>query len=149
MSQTAVLYKVLEVKEQEKQQAQINRVRAVDEFEKVAHQLYQQLKEKEVAEERYIEKMQDQFTIDKMKAQSLYINNLSSRIVMLQQHVQNARQKMEKAQEMLNEAHIEVKKIEKMIDIRETEKAEEERIIENALMDEMSMRQYNKQVQNG
>jgi len=149
MSQTAVLYKVLEVKEQEKQEAQINRVRAVDEFEKVAHQLYQQLKEKEVAEERYIEKMQDQFTIDKMKAQSLYINNLSSRIVMLQQHVQNARQKMEKAQEMLNEAHIEVKKIEKMIDIRETEKAEEERIIENALMDEMSMRQYNKQVQNG
>lgn len=149
MSQTAVLYKVLEVKEQEKQEAQINRVRAVDEFEKVAHQLYQQLKEKEVAEERYIEKMQDQFTIDKMKAQSLYINNLSSRIVMLQQHVQNARQKMEKAQEMLNEAHIEVKKIEKMINIREKEKAEEERIIENALMDEMSMRQYNKQVQNG
>ena len=149
MSQTAVLYKVLEVKEQEKQEAQINRVRAVDEFEKVAHQLYQQLKEKEVAEERYIEKMQDQFTIDKMKAQSLYINNLSSRIVMLQQHVQKARRKMEKAQEMLNEAHIEVKKIEKMIDIRETEKAEEERIIENALMDEMSMRQYNKQVQNG
>src|SRR5690625_917032 len=149
MSQTAVLYKVLEVKEQEKQQAQINRVRAVDEFEKVAHQLYQQLKEKEVAEERYIEKIQDQFTIDKMKAQSLYINNLSSRIVMLQQHVQKARQKMEKAQEMLNEAHIEVKKIEKMSNIREKEKAEEERIIENALMDEMSMRQYNKQVQNG
>src|SRR5690625_7069952 len=103
MSQTAVLYKVLEVKEQEKQQAQINRVRAVDEFEKVAHQLYQQLKEKEVAEERYIEKMQDQFTIDKMKAQSLYINNLSSRIVMLQQHVQKARRSEDTR---LNSSHV-------------------------------------------
>lgn len=145
MARTASLYKVLEVREQEKDQAQLNRVQAVEQFEQIAQQLYEQLKAKETAEERLANKMKEAFTIDKMIVQSRYIDNLSNKIITLQHHVQQARVKMEQAQELLNEAHIEVKKIEKMIEIREAELAEERELAEAALMDEMSMRQYNKQ----
>jgi|SRR5690625_1283394 len=148
MAETAVLYKVLQVKEQEKNEAQIERVQAVEQFEKVANQLYDQLKKKETAQKQLDQKMREQFTMEIMKEQSRYINNLSSKIVTLQHHVQQARRKMEDTQEMLNKAFIEVKKIEKMIDIREQEKIAEEEMLEAALMDEMSLRQYNKQAQN-
>lgn len=148
MSETAVLYKVLEVKEQEKDEAQLERVKAVEQFEKVANQLYEQLKEKENAEEDLNVKMKDSFTIDKMINQTRYINNLASRIVTLQYHVQQARNKLETAQELLNEAHIEVKKIEKMIELRENELAAEARVVEASLMDEISIRQYYKHTQN-
>jgi len=149
MSETAVLYKVLEVKEQEKQEAQLERVKAVEIFEKIANQLYEQLKEKEDAEEHLNVEMQETFTIEKMINQTQYINNLANKIINLQFHVQQARSKMEIAQDQLNEAHIEVKKIEKMIEIREGELEAEARTVEATLMDEMSIRQYNKQIQNG
>ena|SRR5699024_4261272 len=149
MSETAVLYKVLEVKEQEKQEAQLERVKAVEKFEQVANQLYEQLKEKEDAENYLNIEMQTTFTIDKMIKQTQYINNLASEIVNLQYYVQQARSKMEIAQEQLNEAHIEVKKIEKMIVLREDELEAEARTVEATLMDEMSIRQYYKQIQNG
>lgn len=147
MAQTTSLYKVLEVREQEKNQAQLNRMKAVEQFEKIAQQLYEQLKAKETAEERLENKMKQAFTIDKMIVQSRYIANLGNKIISLQQHVQHARKKMEQAQELLNEAHIEVKKIEKMIELREAELAGEAELAEAASMDEMSIRQYYKQFQ--
>lgn len=149
MSETAVLYKVLEVKEQEKQEAQLERVKAVEKFEHIANQLYEQLKEKEDAEEHLNVEMKATFTIDKMINQTQYINNLANKIINLQFHVQQARNKMETAQDQLNEAHIEVKKIEKMIEIREDALEAEARTLEATMMDEMSIKQYNKQIQNG
>lgn len=148
MSETAVLYKVLEVKEQEKEEAQLRRIKAVEKFEEVANQLYEQLLKKENAEEHLNLKMKDTFTIDKMIAQTRYINNLAKKVMTLQSYVQQARTRMDTAQEQLNEAHIEVKKIEKMIEIREKELEAETRLVEANLMDEMSIRQYNKQSQN-
>lgn len=149
MSETAVLYKVLEVKEQEKQEAELERVKAVEKFEHIANQLYEQLKEKEDAEEHLNVEMKATFTIDKMINQTQYINNLANKIINLQFHVQQARSKMETAQDQLNEAHIEVKKIEKMIEIREDALEAEARTVEATMMDEMSIKQYNKQIQNG
>ncbi|HLR73408.1 MAG TPA: flagellar export protein FliJ [Pseudogracilibacillus sp.] len=149
MSETAVLYKVLEVKEQEKQEAQLERVKAVEKFEHIANQLYEQLKEKEDAEEHLNVEMKATFTIDKMINQTQYINILANKIINLQFHVQQARNKMETAQDQLNEAHIEVKKIEKMIEIREDALEAEARTVEATMMDEMSIKQYNKQIQNG
>ena len=149
MSETTVLYKVLEVKEQEKQEAQLERVKAVEKFEHIANQLYEQLKEKEDAEEHLNVEMKATFTIDKMINQTQYINILANKIINLQFHVQQARSKMETAQDQLNEAHIEVKKIEKMIEIREEALEAEARTVEASIMDEMSIKQYNKQIQNG
>src|SRR5699024_6961389 len=149
MSETAVLYKVLEVKEQEKQEAQLERVKAVEKFEHIANQLYEQLKEKEDAEEHLNVEMKATFTNDKMINQTQYINILANKIINLQFHVQQARNKMETAQDQLNEAHIEVKKIEKMIEIREDALEAEARTVEATMMDEMSIKQYNKQIQNG
>lgn len=142
MGQTTALYKILHVKEQEKDQAQMNRIRAVEQFERVATELYEHLKTKEAAERTLSRLMSEQITIEKMKEQSLYIHNLSNQVISLQRHVQEARQTMENKQEMLNEAYIEVKKIEKMIAMREAEKQEEEKRVDAAMMDEISIRQY-------
>lgn len=144
MAQTAVLYKILHVKEQEKDQAQMAQLRAVEQFEHAATQLYKQLKEKEAAEQNLSSLMKEHMTIEKMKEQSLYINRLSNQIISLQRNVQVARQAMENKQTILNEAFIEVKKMEKMIDIREAEKRKEEKSLEAAMMDEISLRQYYK-----
>lgn len=144
MAQTAVLYKILHVKEQEKDQAQMAQLRAVEQFEHAATQLYKQLKEKEAAEQNLSSLMKEHMTIEKMKEQSLYINRLSNQIISLQRNVQGARQAMENKQTILNEAFIEVKKMEKMIDIREAEKRKEEKSLEAAMMDEISLRQYYK-----
>src|SRR5699024_11466689 len=89
------------------------------------------------------------FTFDKMINQTPYINILANKIINLQFHVQQARNKMETAQDKLNEAHIEVKKIEKMIEIRENALEAVARTVEATMMVEMSIIQYNKQNQHG
>src|SRR5699024_2601964 len=156
MSETTVLYKVVEVKEQEKQEAQLERGKAVEKVEHIANQLYEQLKEKEDAEEHLNVEMKETLTIDKVINKKKHINNikkyinkLTNKIINLQFHVQQARSKMETAQDQINEAHIEVKKIEKMIEIREDALEAEARTVEATMMDEMSIKQYNKQIQNG
>lgn len=142
MAQTARLYKILHVREQEKDQAQMNRMHAVEQFEHVATQLYEQLKEKEAAEQKLSRLMSGQITMEKMKEQSLYIQNLSNQLVSLQRRVQDARKTMENKQALLNDAHIEMKKIEKMIEIRETQKKQAAKRLDATMMDEISMRQF-------
>src|SRR5699024_5479878 len=96
MSETTVLYKVLEVKEQEKQEAQLERVKAVEKFEHIANQLYEQLKEKEDAEEHLNVEMKETFTIDKMINQTQYINNLTNKIINQQFHVRSEERRVGK-----------------------------------------------------
>lgn len=148
MAETAVLTKILHVREQEKKDAQIEQINASDKFEKVATELYTHLKTKEQAESNLEEFMQESSAINKIKEQSLYIQSLNKKIMALQLRVQQARKEMEEKQEILTYAHVEVKKIESMIEKREKEFLENEKKLENALMDEISIRQYNTQVQN-
>lgn len=148
MSDTAVLTKILNVREQEKKDAQLEQINARNYFEKVATELYQQLKTKEQAEVTLESYMQESSAINKIKEQSFYIQALNQKIISLQQRVQQARKEMENKQEILTEAHVEVKKIEKMIEQREKEFFAQEQKIEIALMDEISIRQFNTQAQN-
>lgn len=148
MSDTAVLTKILNVREQEKKDAQLEQINARNYFEKVATELYQQLKTKEQAEVTLESYMQESSAINKIKEQSFYIQALNQKIISLQQRVQQARKEMENKQEILTEAHVEVKKIEKMIEQREKEFFAQEQKIEMALMDEISIRQFNTQAQN-
>jgi flagellar FliJ protein len=64
------------------------------------------------------------------------------KINMLQREVQFARNQMEKKQVILNEAYIEVKKFESIIEKREKLEAEQEARMEKSFMDEISIHQY-------
>src|SRR5699024_6061565 len=65
----------------------------------------------------------------------------------LQNNVQKARIEMEQKQNALTEAHIEVKKIERLIALREQEQKELLKKQEMAFMDEISMLQFHNQRQ--
>src|SRR5690625_1377967 len=116
MTQTTVLHKILHVREQEKTDAQIEQSQAVDHFENVARDLYDFLKLREQAEKGLQTYIRSESTVNQIKEQALYIDSLNKKIAILQNHVQDARQKMELKQAKLTEAHQEVKKIEKMIE---------------------------------
>lgn len=92
--------------------------------------------------------MKESSAINYIKDQSQYIQLLNKKIMSLQLLVQEARQKMEIKQEELTEAHVEVKKIEKMIEKREEKMNIEEQKIEMMMMDEISIRQFTTQAQN-
>lgn len=146
MSNPAVLHKILSIREQEKNDAQIEQISARKYFEKVATQLYNTLKTKEEAEETLQNYMKTKAAIEKIKEQSIYIDSLNKSIVSLQAKVQQARQEMEYKQQVLTEAHIEMKKIEKMIERRLQKEKELEKKMELDKMNEISIRQYLAQV---
>lgn len=142
MSNIVVLNKVLSVRELEKNNAQKAHHRATEKFEVIATQLYNLLKKKENAEKQYGIWISDVAEIDKIKEQLTYIENLNRQISLIQQQVNKARTVMEQKQAKLTEAHVEVKKFEKVIEQRKKEREEKERKKEQLLMDEISVRQY-------
>src|SRR5699024_1560601 len=112
MADTAVLEKILHVKEKEKDAAQLDKTEAVNRFEEIASRLYEELKRKENAESELDVVMKAKATITMIKEQSRYISLMKEKINTLQNNVQKARIEMEQKQNALTEAHIEVKKIE-------------------------------------
>lgn len=142
MSNIAVLNKVLGVREIEKNDAQKEHHNAIEQFETVATELYKLLKRKESAEKQYEQSIGDVTEIEKIKEQLTYIDNLNRQITFVQQKVNEARSNMEEKQVKLTEAHIEVKKFEKVIENRRKEREEEELKQEQMFMDEISVRQY-------
>lgn len=142
MSKIKVFEKVLDVRESEKQTAQKEQLEAQSEFEKVATELYELLKNKELAEKKLHEVLTESSSIAEMKNMSFYIQSLVKKTPMLQKKVQLARRKMEEKQEDLTEAHVEVKKIEKMIENRRLAQKLEDDRVEKILMDEISIQQY-------
>lgn len=148
MSDTAVLLKLLHLRELEKEEAQRKQIEARDLFEDIATKLYRALKAKETAEDELRQSMQNKTPIVKIKAKSTYIETLKQKIVLLQSDVQKARKNLQIAEENLTEAHVEMKKIEKMIEHREQRRRENEKKLEMKQMDEISLQQYMLHVQN-
>lgn len=142
MANTAMLHKLLHIREQEKKEAQRKRLEAVNQFEQVATQLYEALKSKESAEKELQSNIQVTATINEIKDQSTYIEALTQQIIDLQRRVDLARQELNKKDEKLTEAHVEVKKIEKMIERRLQKQKELEKKREQNEMNEISIRQY-------
>lgn len=139
---TVALNKVLNVREREKDDAQKAYNLAIKSFEDVATHLYTLLRKKEEAEEIYESSFREPTPIDKIKQQVAYIENLSQKIVVLQQQVQKARSEMAHQRGMLTAAHVEVKKFEKIIETRLKTEEELERKQEEAFLDEVSIQQY-------
>lgn len=148
MERIRKLNKVLNVREKEENDAQIAHYQSVSIFEKIANELYERLKEKENAETIY-EKMLQTFTpIYEINNQFEYIEYLKQEIIRLQRELHYARKEMDRKQGKLKEAHIEVKKIEKMIHHRIDLKKEEDQKQEQQFLDEIGQQNYFKKTMN-
>lgn len=142
MGQIQTLEKILHIRENEKESAQKAHHQSIEVFEKVATELYELLKKKEAAEEDYESSLNSTTTIISIKQQSRYIEQLNRKIMQLQREVNRARNKMNQKHEALTNAHIEVKKFEKIIERRINQRRFEQQKQENAMMDEISIQQY-------
>ncbi|MGY0691559.1 flagellar export protein FliJ [Virgibacillus sp. FSP13] len=142
MAETMALSKILHVREQEKNDAHKAYRNSMELFEEIATKLYTLLRKKEAAEESYESYLQQTTPIDQLKEQVRYIEILNKQIVTLQHSVQQARNEMETNQEKLTSAHVEVKKFEKIIELRQKEQAENIQKQEKQLMDQISIQQF-------
>ncbi|MEN2766448.1 flagellar export protein FliJ [Ornithinibacillus xuwenensis] len=142
MAGTIALSKILDIREQEKKDAQLAYHQSVDSFEQVATKLFNILKRKEMAEEAYDEALKESMHLDYIQDQLMYIETLNKKILELQGQVQQARTTMESKQVKLSNAHVETKKFEKIIEFRINEESDARKRAEDSLMDEISIQQY-------
>lgn len=142
MAETKSFVKILHVREREKMNAQKAYRQSKDFFEEIATKFFHLLKTKEKAEASYDELIQHSTTLEKVKTQAAYIENLNSQIVRLQHEVDQARNEMDSMQAMLTDAHVEVKKFQHIIDSRNNAEAEKEKQLERNRMDAISLKQY-------
>lgn len=130
------------MKETEKNNAHKVHTEAVNNFEKIATEMYKSLKKKEATEEKLQQLINSEAKITLIRSQSEYIQSISSHIEQLQIKVQNARKQMEEKQNLLTKAHIEVKKMETIINNRKEEKETMAKKVDMNLMDEMALQQF-------
>lgn len=142
MAETIALSKILRIREKEKMDAEKSYQQSMAFFENIATRMYTLLKRKETAESSFERGMQDIIPIEKIKEQVAYIEELNKQIINLQAEVNKARNEMDVKQGKLTDAHIEVKKFEKMIAHRKQVKKEELQKYENEAMNEISIQQY-------
>src|SRR5690554_6023825 len=142
LAETKSFVKILHVREREKMNAQKAYRQSKDFFEEIATKFFHLLKTKEKAEASYDELIQHSTTLEKVKTQAAYIENLNSQIVRLQHEVDQARNEMDSMQAMLTDAHVEVKKFQHIIDSRNNAEAEKEKQLERNRMDAISLKQY-------
>jgi flagellar FliJ protein len=142
MEQTASLSKILNIREKEKKDAQLEHHQSMEYFEKIAKRLYTLLSRKEEAEESKHQTLRKPTSIDKIREQTAYIEILNKQIIALQEEVNTARKVMEDKQLQLTDAHVEVKKFEKIIEFRKHEQLLVAHRAEQIMMDEISTQQY-------
>ncbi|HLS35081.1 MAG TPA: flagellar export protein FliJ [Bacillota bacterium] len=142
MNHIHTLSKLLHIHEREKNEAQVKHSQSVDAFESLAESLYELLVKKERLEEELSLSNKKRISIGEIQSKQSYLENLTNQIIVLQKDVSLARETMEKDREALTEAHIEMKKIEKMIEFRQEKIKEKIKREESNFMDEISIQQY-------
>lgn len=142
MESIETLIKLHQIRDNEKQEAQIAHANSVESFEELAEKLLSLLRKKEKLEEELSLKDSQATTIGEIQGKSSYLDRLIQQALLLQKEVNCARDDMEEAREDLREAHIEARKIEKLIEMRKSEKQSELNKAENILMDEISIQQF-------
>ncbi|MFD1414596.1 flagellar export protein FliJ [Oceanobacillus jeddahense] len=147
MAKISSLTKIRDMHDNEKQVAQKAYAESQETFEKIAKELYNLLKKKEIAESSFENAIQASTSIEKIKEQSAYIEKLTNQIQTVQLLVQRARNDMNTKQTKLSEAYIEYKKYDKMIDLKKEKAQAIVKKQEASFMDEMSMQQFLRQNQ--
>lgn len=134
--------KILDVKENEKDQARMDYEQSRQEFEKVATKLYDLLKNKEDLINQQEKQMQEGISIFELKQHQYYLETLEKSISIWQLKVIEARNKMNIMEARLKDLNIEVKKYEKMKEKDFLQHMEEVKQDEMIKMDEMSIQMY-------
>lgn len=142
MSFQFTLQKILEVKENEKLKAEKEFSQATRQFEEVATKLYELLKKKEDHENDYYTRMERGIHIFQIQQSHTLLAQLQRKINEVQYYTQKARDNMNRKQEVLVEKSIELKKYVKMKEIKYEHYIEEQKRLENILMDEISVQQF-------
>ncbi|VEF48402.1 flagellar export protein FliJ [Bacillus freudenreichii] len=107
---------ILTLKEREKEETLTLYDESVRQFESAAKKLYDLLKKKEVLEQFQSDKLETGYSIQKIRHNQLFINNLEETIDFWQKKVMATRNEMRYWEGKLLESNIEVKKYEKMKD---------------------------------
>lgn len=107
---------ILTLKETEKEETLTLYEESIRQFEDAAKKLYDLLKKKEVLEQFQLEKLETGFSIQKIRHNQLFIDNLEETIDYWQKKVMATRNEMRHWEGKLLESNIEVKKYEKMKD---------------------------------
>ncbi|SDB88648.1 flagellar FliJ protein [Pelagirhabdus alkalitolerans] len=134
--------KILDHQEREKNIAHKDYQHSVEEFETVAEQLYQLLQKKEQVEQEYNYYLKSSGTVTTLATHYAFIEQIKKKIDNVQVEVNKKRSIMDRKQQKLTKAHIEVKKFEKIIDHKIEHEHEKLKYHENKEMDEISSRQY-------
>ncbi len=114
----------------------------MENFERVATDMYEAFKMKENEEETLQQLIQSKKKITSIRQQSTYIQSINARIDKLQGKVQDARMHMEMKRETLTKAHIEMKKMETIISNRKEKQIALEKKMDMNMMDEIALQQY-------
>ena len=138
------LQKVLEYKEFEKSEAQGEYQNAIDDFEEIATELYQLLKQKEELLKSYDEKLQHGIPIATIQHIQETLQFLQQRIARLQTATQRARAQMNDKQKVLTVFAVDVKKYEKLKEKKRDIYKEKIKMEENKFLDEISVQQFMK-----
>ncbi len=134
--------KILTIKEKEKSDARAKYNEAQKSFEKVAEKLYNLLKKKEDLLDFQQTKLSTGLSVQKIRHNQLFMDNLEKLIDQCQKEVVQARYQMNLQQERLKDKNIELKKYEKIKEKDFQKYLEIVKVAENKQMDEISIQQF-------
>ena len=134
--------KILTIKEKEKNDARAKYNDAQKSFEQVAEKLYNLLKKKEELIDFQQKKLSTGLSVQDIRHNQLFMDNLEKLIDQCQKEVIQARNKMNLQQERLKEKNIEMKKYEKIKEKDLQKYLEVVKVAENKQMDEISIQQF-------
>lgn len=136
------LQKLLDLKSNEKQQKEMAYNEAQKKFEEKATELYHLLKRKEDLEETYAQRMLEGISINQIQEQQIMLGRLKIEINLRMKETDVAREVMHKRQEDLVSSALEVKKYERMKEIKQEDYVLEQKRLETKAMDEISLQIY-------
>ena len=136
--------KILDVKDQEKSEAESAFKESVQVFEEIATKLYDLLKKKEDLIGYQLERLKVGSSIDEINHYSKFIDSMEKTIADVQQKVVQARAKMSWHEQKLLEKNLEVRKYEKMRENDFEIFKEDQQRIEAIQLDELSTSAYYK-----
>ncbi|MDQ0217074.1 flagellar biosynthesis chaperone FliJ [Peribacillus cavernae] len=134
--------KILTIKEKEKSDAFSKYNEALKKFEEAAEKLYKLLKKKEDLLQFHQEKLRSGLSIQEIRHQQLFMDNLEKIIEHYQKAVIEARYNMTLQQDKLMEKNIEVKKYQRIKEKDIQRFLDTLKETENRNMDEISIQQF-------
>jgi len=134
--------KIMDIKENEKEQSLAEYNQSVNDFETVANKLYESLKQKEVLEENTLLKLNSGMSVQEIRHYQQFVTNIEKTISHYQNLVLLTRNRMNEKQSKLMYQNIELKKYEKLKEKQFNEYVHHSKQLENKFMDDLSIQTF-------